>query len=198
MKQFSPSADRNKDHILACLREELAEAKTVLEIGSGTGQHACHFASHLPSVTWIPSDLHQNLLAIQARIDEVKLNNVLIPVDLDVNQTPWPILHADVCYTCNTFHIMSLDSIKSFFRGCQQVLDSSGKICVYGPFFVADMHTAESNVRFDQMLRHSDPLSGVRDLDVLNAIAAEHHFTDARCVDMPANNLLLMWDAMTA
>jgi len=168
VKQFSPSADRNKDHILACLREELAEAKTVLEIGSGTGQH------------------------------EAKLNNVLIPIELDVNQTPWPIQHADVCYTCNTFHIMSLDSIKAFFRGCQQVLGSSGKICVYGPFFVAGMHTAESNVRFDQMLRHSDPLSGVRNLDVLNAMAAEHHFTDARCVDMPANNLLLIWEAVIA
>lgn len=195
MKQFSPSADRNKDAILACLKTEIAQATTVLEIGSGTGQHVCHFAAQLPSITWIPSDLKPNLLAVKTRVQEANLNNVSDPVELDVNQLPWSIQHIDVCYTCNTLHIMSLDSVKSFFQGCQQVLDGSGKICVYGPFSIAGKHTADSNARFDQMLQQSDPLSGVRDLNELNKLAAEHHFTDARVIKMPANNLLLVWEA---
>jgi len=93
---------------------------------------------------------------------------------------------------------MSLDSVRSFFKGCQQVLGKQGKICVYGPFSIDGVHTAASNARFDQMLRQSDPLSGLRDLNELNTIAAKHCFTRARSVDMPANNLLLVWDANAA
>lgn len=195
MKQFSPSADRNKDAILACLEPEIAGATTVLEIGSGTGQHICHFGAQLPSLTWIPSDLKPNLPAVKTRVQEVGLPNVLDPIELDVNQLPWPVQHVDVCYTCNTLHIMSLDSVKSFFQGCQQVLGRGGKMCVYGPFSIAGKHTADSNARFDKMLRLSDPLSGVRDLTDLNKLAVEHHFNSARIIEMPANNLLVVWEA---
>jgi len=195
LKQFSPSADRNKDHILIGLTPELVEAKTVLEIGSGTGQHICHYAAQFRSISWVPSDLSQNLHVIKTRVQESKLNNVSNPLELDVNQFPWPIEHVDVCYTCNTFHIMSLASVKAFFEGCQTVLGSGGKICVYGPFAIAGTHTAESNARFDRMLQESDPLSGVRDLNELDKFATACEFATARYTEMPANNLLVVWEA---
>ncbi len=195
MKPFSPSAERNKEPILQALKPELDEGQTVLEIGSGTGQHICHFAAEVESVSWIPSDVKQNLQSIQNRVQDAQLKNVVNPIELDVNQMPWPVQRVDLCYTCNTLHIMSLASVKAFFIGCSQVLDNVGKIVAYGPFSIGGKHTAQSNAQFDQMLQQSDPLSGIRDINELDKFASASGFNNARRIEMPANNLLLVWES---
>jgi len=193
-KPFSPSADRNKDAILQVLKRELAGDEHILEIGSGTGQHACHFAANLPCITWQATELKDNIPAIEFRIKEQNCSNLLDPYELDVDMLPWPANDAHVCYTSNTFHIVSMQSIQSIFEGCKQVLFQSGKLCVYGPFSIHGSHTSEGNKQFDRHLRASDPDSGVRDLQVLDGLAKMAGFCACRYVEMPANNLFVVWD----
>jgi len=193
-KPFAPSAERNKDSILGVLKSELLASQTVLEIGSGTGQHACHFAQALPDVVWQPSELAANIPVINSWLGEHDFNNVPQPVELDVNEHPWPVASADVCFTCNTFHIVSTDSVRSIFQGCQSVLGGAGKLIVYGPFIINGEHTSASNEEFDQWLKQSDPASGVRDLTELDDVAAQFGFTVCRRIEMPANNFIVVWE----
>lgn len=176
------------------LRHELSANQKVLEIGSGTGQHACFFAAALPNIVWQPTELKQNIPAITRWVGEENLDNILDPIELDVDVRPWPIKQADVCYTCNTFHIVSLQSVHSIFKGCIAVLADGGKLCVYGPFSVDGQHTSTGNERFDQQLREADPASGVRDLSELNVMAQQLGFVACRHVQMPANNFLVVWE----
>jgi len=194
IKPAAPSAERNKDPILDVLRNELADQQTILEIGSGTGQHACYFGAALVDVVWQPTELEENIQTIESWLAEYKLSNVLDPIVLDVDVHPWPVERADVCYTCNTFHIVSEASVRSIFKGCQSVLNPGGKLCVYGPFTVDGEHISPSNEAFDQWLSDSDPASGVRDLGKLNVMAELFGFKAARRMDMPANNFMLIWE----
>lgn len=193
-KPFSPSADRNKVPILEVLKTLLTGEEFVLEIGAGTGQHACFFAEAFPEVTWQPTELEENLTAIRSWLSEHPGDNIAEPMVLDVDSHPWPIDAADICYTCNTFHIISMQSVRSLFAGASTVLGDAGKLCVYGPFAVAGRHTSQSNELFDQQLRTADPASGIRDLTELDAIAAEYSFQPATHVAMPANNLFVVWE----
>jgi len=190
---FSPSADRNKQSILEALKRELAGNELVLEIGSGTGQHACHFAANLPNIKWQATELKDNIPAIESRIREQSCINLLDPYELDVNVLPWPANNVQVCYTSNTFHIVSMQSIRSIFEGCKQVLCHSGKLCVYGPFSINGSHTSQGNIQFDRQLRASDPASGIRDLQELDELAKVAGFCACRYIDMPANNLFVVW-----
>lgn len=174
----------------------------MLEIGSGTGQHACYFANALPDITWQPTELSENIPTIKLWLGEHSLTNVHEPVELDVDAHPWPVAvvnaSVDVCFTCNTFHIVSWESVCSIFRGCQSVLAGSGKLYAYGPFTVKGKHISPSNEEFDQWLRESDPDSGVRDITELNKLAKNYGFLACRRIDMPANNFMLVWDVATS
>lgn len=195
-KPSAPSAERNKEPIVSVMRRELQAKDVVLEIGSGTGQHACYVGSAMPDIVWQPTELRENISAIESWLDEYKLSNVQVPVVLDVNHHPWPVpqASADVCFTCNTFHIVSETSVVSVFKGCESVLGKSGKLMVYGPFTIDGEHVSPSNEEFDQWLHDSDPNSGVRDLTELDNIAHTFGFAPSRRIEMPANNFMVVWE----
>jgi len=193
-KPFSPSADRNKAPILNVLRQELTSGQMVLEIGSGTGQHACYFAAALSTITWQPTELEQNIAGIRSWISEKELSNILEPLVLDVDTQPWPVSTAQICFTCNTFHIVSMHSVQSIFAGSKTVLKQGGKLCVYGPFSIDGQHTSAGNEQFDQQLRADDRASGIRDLTRLDELAQQNGYSAARKIAMPANNFLVVWE----
>jgi len=190
---FSASADRNKAPILRVLESELAPDSKILEIGSGTGQHACYFAKQFPDVTWQPTELEANISHIKDWIAQQGNANILDPLVLDVAHHPWPAFQANVCYTCNTFHIMGIESVHSVFKGCKTVLHDGGKLIVYGPFAIQGKHTSASNQQFDLHLRNQNPLSGIRDLSSLDTTAQQHGFNACRTIEMPSNNLCVIW-----
>jgi cyclopropane fatty-acyl-phospholipid synthase-like methyltransferase len=193
MLAFSEACERNKQPILAVLRDELARSSRVLEIGSGTGQHAVHFARHLRHLEWQPTDCAENLSDLAARIAEEGTPNLLAPLELDVLQTQWPAVTADAVYSANTLHIMSWPEVEAFFSGVGQVLAVGGVLVVYGPFRYAGRFTSESNIAFDRSLRERDPASGIRDIEAVNRLAETQGLAQMADHAMPANNQLLVW-----
>jgi cyclopropane fatty-acyl-phospholipid synthase-like methyltransferase len=176
------------------LRTELALTRSVLEIGSGTGQHAVHFARHLPHLTWQPTDLAENHPSIRAWAAEAGLENLREPLVLDVSHRPWPVTCADAVFTANTAHIVSWPAVEAMFAGVGAVLPPGGRFCLYGPFSYGGRHTSASNVQFDAMLRARDPQSGVRDFEALAACAHEAGLVLRADHAMPANNRILVWE----
>ena len=193
-KPFAPSADRNKAPILEVLKPLLSGKPLVLELGSGTGQHACFLAAGLPDVVWQPTELAGNIDGIRQWLAESDLSNVREPVVLDVDVHPWPVDRADVCFTCNTFHIVSEASVRSIFEGARAVLGATGKLCVYGPFMIDGQHVGPGNRDFHQWLLDSDPESGVRDLTELDELAKLCGFAASQRIEMPANNFMVVWE----
>jgi len=174
VKPKAPSAERNKEAILTALRQEIASAKLVLEYGSGTGQHICHFAKALPNITWQPSDLADKLPGMQLWIEEAACDNILPPIELDLTKSIKPNLDADICYSANTLHIVSWKSVQELFKHASDTLSTQGKLCIYGPYRFDGKHISDGNIRFDQQLREGNPDSGIRDLTDLNKLAKEH------------------------
>jgi len=193
-KPFASAADQNKDPILDVLTTELQGELSVLELGSGTGQHACHFAAALPNLQWQPTDLANCQDAIHQWVGESDCPNINAPVVLDVRDLPWSVSAVDVCYTANTLHIVDWNAVVSLFEGCASVLSAGGRLIAYGPFSIDGNHTSDGNERFDTMLRDGDSGSGIRDLNDLNDVARSSGFDEARRHQMPVNNLLLIWD----
>jgi SAM-dependent methyltransferase len=193
MLLFSEACERNKDPILQVLRGAFARSSQVLEIGSGTGQHAVYFAHHLPHLRWRPSDTSEHLDALRARIVEEGTPNLALPVLLDVRAHPWPISDADAVFSANTLHIMSWEAVQEFFSGVGRVLKSGGVLSVYGPFRYAGRYTSESNAHFDVHLREQDPVSGIRDFEAVDALARKEGLELDSDHDMPANNRALVW-----
>jgi len=193
MLAFSEACERNKQPILGMLRDELAESDRVLEIGSGTGQHAVHFARHMRHLEWQPTDRADYLPDLGARIAEEGTPNLLAPLELDVLQTQWPAVTADAVYSANTLHIMSWPEVEAFFSGVGQVLAVGGVLVVYGPFRYAGRFTSESNAAFDISLRERDPASGIRDIEAVNRLAETQGLALTADHAMPANNQLLVW-----
>ena len=191
----APACDRNRDPILAVLREQFAGSRRVLEIGSGTGQHAVHFAAAMPHLAWQTSDVAGNLPGIRAWLDEAALPNTPPPLVLDVLQAPWPRVVADAVFTANSLHIMGWDAVQAFFRGVGQVLAGApgGVLVAYGPFNDAGVFTSESNREFDGWLKARDPRSGIRDVEALDGLAASAGLQLVDDVAMPANNRCLVW-----
>jgi cyclopropane fatty-acyl-phospholipid synthase-like methyltransferase len=189
----SEACERNKGPILTVLRGELAATRRVLEIGSGTGQHAVHFATQLPSLVWQPSELAENLAQLAERIALEGPANLRAPLALDVRADPWDVAPADTVFSANTLHIMSWSDVQHFFRGVGGVLEAAGVLCVYGPFRYCGRHTSASNAEFDAYLKRRDPLSGVRDFEALDALARAQGLTLAADHPMPANNRTLVW-----
>lgn len=190
---FSEACERNKDPILAHLRQVFGSNTRVLEIGSGTAQHAVYFGWHLPHVDWQTSDLPEHLPGIRERVAAEAPPNVREPVALDVSSPQWPVDAVDAVFSANTLHIMSWDSVREFFRGTGQVLEPGGTLCVYGPFRYRGDFTTPSNARFDASLKARDPESGIRDFETVDELAREQGLVLAADHAMPANNQLLVW-----
>lgn len=192
-KPYSEACERNKQPILDVLRQELAGCARVLEIGSGTGQHAVYFARQLPQLVWQTSDVADHHPGIRAWVDEVRLPNCLYPLTLDVVCDPWPETAFDAVFSANTAHIMHWQAVMAMFAGTARVLSPRGIFCLYGPFSYRGEHTSQSNARFDRSLRLRDPASGIRDVDDLVALATGYELDLVADHEMPANNRLLIW-----
>jgi cyclopropane fatty-acyl-phospholipid synthase-like methyltransferase len=193
VKHFSDACERNKQPILAVLREVFGDRAQVLEIGSGTGQHAVHFAAGLPHLVWQASDVEEHLPGIRAWVDEAALPNLPAPIALDINQADWPALRVDAAFTSNTLHIVSWREVQTLFDRISALLPEGAVLAVYGPFNYGGQHTSQSNARFDAMLRKRDPHSGIRDFEEVDWLAQGHGFALARDAAMPANNRTLVW-----
>jgi SAM-dependent methyltransferase len=189
----SDAAERNKAPILQVIATEFAQTRHVLEIGSGTGQHALYFSAHLPHLAWQPSDTGDYLPALRERLWQEGGANLRPVLQLDVRNPSWPVAAVDGVFTANTLHIMSWSSVQDFFRGVGNVLSRPGVLCVYGPFRYGDAHTSESNAQFDEFLRGRDPDSGIRDAHELDSLARGQGLELAVEHAMPANNRLRVW-----
>jgi SAM-dependent methyltransferase len=188
------ATERNRGPILEVLRTVLPPAGLVLEIASGTGQHAAFFAPAFPALRWQPSDTSERLLeSIRAWSAASGAPNLAPPVLLDVEQEPWPVAHADAILNINMIHISPWSAAEALFRGAARRLPPSGVLFLYGPFKRGGQHTADSNQRFDERLRNEDPRWGVRDADDVQALASSVGFGAAEVVPMPANNLSLVF-----
>jgi SAM-dependent methyltransferase len=190
---ISDAAERNKAPILEIISKELATTRRVLEIGSGTGQHAVFFAERLPHLLWQPSDTGEYLPELRERLRAHGIANLQPVIELDVRSDPWPVESVDGIFSANTLHIMSWSSVHEFFRGVGSVLSTPGTLCIYGPFRYEGRYTSESNAVFDDYLRKRDPESGIRDFEALDALARKQGLRLAADNAMPANNQLLVW-----
>lgn len=194
MKQSAPSCERNQDFILPVLKEVLPDSGTVLEVGSGTGQHAMYFAAHLPHLFWQPSDLPENLASIRAWAAEAALANLLAPLELDLlaGADGWPAT-ATAVVCINTVHIVAWAGVENLFAGAGRVLLPGGVLYVYGAYRYATRPLEASNENFDQWLKARNPVSGVRDFEAVNTLAQRHGLLLAGDRAMPGNNRSLWW-----
>ena len=194
MKQYSQSCVENQVPILNIIKPLLTNVTTVLEVGSGTGQHAVYFAQHLPNLIWQSSDQDQYLNSINSWIDEAKLDNTPMAIPLDVTNTgTWPSIEVDAIFSANTAHIMSWDMVVDFFQGVGKMLNPGGMFILYGPFNYNDEYTSQSNANFDLWLKERDLNSAIRDFEALNKLAAEAGLILVNDYEMPANNRILYW-----
>lgn len=196
-KPFSQASENNKAPILAILKNVFADSTHILEIGSGTGQHALFFAQHLPHLLWQTSDLLSNHQGINMWLDESTLTNVQPPILLDLNET-WPNtandLPFDGVYSANTLHIISWPLVVKFFKGLSQNLMLGANVCLYGPFKYQDEFTSASNADFDLWLKERDSNSGIRDLEDILLLADSAGLKLTEDYKMPANNQLLHFE----
>jgi SAM-dependent methyltransferase len=192
-KPYSEACERNQTPILAVLRVAFADCAKVLEIGSGTGQHAVHFARYLPHLAWQPSDLEDNIAGIGRWREEAGLPNLLEPIILDIDDARWPDFDADAVFTANTLHIVSWPRVQRLFERAAALLPPNGVLAVYGPFNYRGAHTSESNARFDLMLRQHDPRSGIRDFAKVDELASGQGLKLVKDYAMPANNRTVVW-----
>lgn len=194
LKQLSASSERNKQPILNVLRRVLPDQGLVLEVASGTGQHAVHFARALPDLTWQPSDIDPGFRAsVEAWRAETNLPNIKNPVHLDTTDHPWPIDRADAIINSNMIHISPWAVCLGLLDGAARILPEGGVLFMYGPYRINGEHTAESNAQFDQSLRMRDPSWGIRDLDDVVNEAASRGLEHIETVQMPANNLSVVY-----
>jgi hypothetical protein len=192
-RPFSEACERNKDPILRHLRPLLTEPGELLEIGSGTGQHAVHFAAGLPHLIWHASDRPQHHAGIQAWMDWAALPNLKGPHALDVSDPDWPLAEVDAAYSANTAHIMHWWQVGAMFAGLGQRLRNGAPFCLYGPFSRGGRHNSESNARFDASLREQDSGMGIRDLNDLEDLGRAEGLMLKEEWRLPANNRLLLF-----
>jgi cyclopropane fatty-acyl-phospholipid synthase-like methyltransferase len=193
LKPFSQACINNRDFILEQLRHLLSEAESVLEVGSGTGQHAVYFSNKLPAITWQTSDLEENHEGINAWVIESGVKNCLAPVTLNVADEQWLTQSFDAIFTANSLHIMSLEHVTHFFQKAHHVLNPAGLLIAYGPFKYNGNYTSDSNERFDQFLQASSPEKGIRNIEEINKLAIDNNLKLFADLTMPANNRLLVW-----
>jgi cyclopropane fatty-acyl-phospholipid synthase-like methyltransferase len=192
-KPYAPACERNREPILAVLRDCFADRRNVLEVGSGTGQHAVHFAAAMPWLSWQCSDRAEHLPGIRLWLDEAVLPSTPAPIELDVGGT-WPTGRFDAVFSANTLHIMGWPEVQQFFEGVDAVLATDGGVlAVYGPFNYGGAYTSDSNREFDAWLKARDSRSGIRDFEAVDALARTIGLTLMDDVAMPANNRMLVW-----
>ena len=191
----APATSRNRDPILAVLRQRFAMRMRVLEIGSGTGQHAVHFARALPHLKWHTSDLPENHPGIRAWLAEAALPNVIAPIALDMGRPEtWPYTRHDAVFSANTLHIASWPQVESLFANLPRVLAAKATLVFYGPFNIGGGFTSPSNADFDLWLKAQDPNSGIRDLEAVQALAGRAGLAFVEDIPMPANNRCLVFE----
>ncbi len=195
MKLSWPAPERNKGPILEVLERVLPESCRVLEIASGSGQHAVHFAEHLPHVQWYPTDVEPaHLASIAAYVEEAGLPNLHMPRSLDVREGDFGQAEPDAVFVANLVHIAPWDCTEALVRGAAHQLAEGGALILYGPFRVGGRHTSESNAAFDAELRQRDPSYGVRDVEAIVSLAETAGLRFVERVPMPANNQILIFE----
>ncbi|MGB0936524.1 MAG: DUF938 domain-containing protein [Colwellia sp.] len=199
-KPFSQACENNKHPILEVLKSALTNYKHVLEIGSGTGQHAVYFAEKLPYLTWQTSDLPVNHDGINQWIDDQNLQNINRPININLafqncsfENDLDKFYKVDAIYTANTLHIVCWEYVENLFKLAEQILPIDGLFCIYGPFKYQGEFTSDSNANFDIWLKDRDALSGVRDFEKVTSFAEKCHFTLVNDFEMPANNRFLLF-----
>lgn len=193
MKPYSPSCDQNREPILSMLESLLSNSKTVLEVGSGTGQHAVYFGEKLPHLTWQCSDQAQYHGGILEWLNEAALSNVLPPLPLNVSEDNWPTTQYDALYSANVMHIMHWENVVDLFVSGSKCIHEGGLMVCYGPFNFDGKYTSQSNAQFDQQLRTGDPQSGIRNFEDLQKLADENSLIFLKNIEMPSNNRILVW-----
>ncbi|WP_374265569.1 DUF938 domain-containing protein [Zoogloea sp.] len=192
LKPWSAACERNQEPILAVLREQFADRQRVLEVGSGTGQHAVHFAAALPQLSWQTSDRPEWLPGIRLWLAEAGLPNTPPPLTLDVTG-PWPAEQFDAVFSANTLHIMGWPEVEALFAALPAVLAPDARLTIYGPFNYGGRFTSPSNAAFDAALRADDPKRGIRDFEAVDALARAIGLRLVEDRAMPANNRCLSW-----
>ena len=197
-KPYSPACERNREPILAVLRTHFSDRRQVLEIGSGTGQHAVHFAAAMPWLTWQCSDRAAYLPGIRQWLQEAALPNTPAPMELDVAVGMWPRvgegnIRFDAAFSANTLHIMGWSQVEAFFTGLRTALADEATLVVYGPFNTGGAYTSHSNRDFDASLHARDPRMGIRDVEAVDTLARTIDLQLVDDIAMPANNRCLVW-----
>jgi cyclopropane fatty-acyl-phospholipid synthase-like methyltransferase len=192
-RPFSPATERNSRSVLAILRRELADASSILEIGSGTGQHAVLFAAEMPHLVWQTSDVKENLAGIRAWLEDTELPNALAPLELDVLINDSLAQMYDGVFSANTAHIMSQGAVEKMFALAGNVLDVGGVFVLYGPFRQNGEFNTVSNADFHRSLRQRDAAMGIRHIEALDDLAARGQLERVRYYAMPANNQIAVW-----
>ncbi len=190
---FSAAAERNREPILKVLRSHFGDRRHVLEIGSGTAQHAVHFAAAFPQLTWQCSDRAPNIDGIRQRLRETALPNTPEPLIFDVAQARWPELQVDAVFSANTLHIMGWPEVEQLFACLPTLLSADARLAIYGPFHYGGRPTSDSNAAFDESLRAQSPHMGIRDFEQVDALAQAAGFSLIEDCAMPANNRCLVW-----
>jgi hypothetical protein len=191
-KPHAPACDRNRDPILEVLRTHFADRRKILEIASGTGQHAVHFAAAMPHWSWQTSDCADRLHGIRQWLDEAALPRLPPPLELDVMQA-WPAGPYDAVFTANSLHIMGWPAVQRMFRQLESVLAPDAKLAIYGPFNYGGRFTSASNAAFDASLKVQAPERGIRDFEAVTALAAPLGLELVEDRAMPANNRCIVW-----
>lgn len=192
-KPCAIACERNRAPIFSVIEPLFAENRAVLEIGSGTGQHAVFFAERLPHLTWYTSDLRECHAGIRAWVEDASLQNLKPPVELDVLQGAWPALDVDAVFSANTAHIMHWQAVQRMFAGIGRLLPAGGRFVLYGPFNYNGQYTSESNEKFDGWLKARDPGSSIRHFEDLDELAERSGMLFQNDFEMPANNRILYW-----
>lgn len=191
-KPFAPACERNRQPILDHLVPIFADVDQVLEVGSGTGQHAVFFAQHLPHLQWQPSDRADNIAGITAWCNEAQLPNLRLPLVLDVDAA-WPLHDTPAVFSANTLHIMGWAQVQNFFAAMARHLRVNGVLAVYGPFNYQGRYTSASNAQFDQWLKAQSAVSAIRDFEAVDELARNAGLDLVADHALPANNRLLHW-----
>lgn len=192
-KPFSQACENNKEPIRQVLHNYLQEPGTLLEIGSGTGQHSAHISNHYPQLRWLTSDCAENIPGIQAWVNESNNSNLCSPIELDINQAAWTANKVNYLYSSNTVHIMSWQEVEKLFQFVPYCLEDGGYFFLYGPFNYNGKFTSPSNEQFNHWLKSQAPHRAIRDFEAINALANEQGLLLKCDHEMPANNRLLVW-----
>lgn len=190
---YSSAAERNRQPILEQLQALIPNQGSVLEIGSGTGQHAVFFTQNMTDLLWQPTDREGNIEGLEARIKVEGNSNILPPIKLDVMHDTWPGYTYDAAYSANTAHIMQWEAVEAMFAGVGEHLLSQARFCLYGPFNIDNCFTSQSNAQFDARLRAEDSKMGIRDTGAIASLANLHQLALEQQIAMPANNFILVF-----